>query len=56
MSKLRSEYIAPDFFAARVLFRQEPEQNEEEDEEEEEDEDRDEDGDDSQDDDEGYSP
>jgi hypothetical protein len=55
MSKLRSEYVAPDFFAARVLFRQEPEE-EEDDEDEDEDEDRDEDGDDSQDDDEGYSP
>ena len=50
MSKILSEYLAPEFSAAGVWLRQEP------DEEEEEDDGGEEDGDDNEDGDEGYSP
>ena len=53
VSKIRSEYLAQNPFAASVFLRQEPD---EEDEEEEEENDGEENEDDNEDDDEGYSP
>lgn len=52
MSKIRSEYLAPDLSAAHVSLREEPDDKDEEEEED----DGEEDNDENEDDDEGYSP
>jgi hypothetical protein len=57
MSKIRSEYLAPELSAAAVWLRQEPDEEEEEEEDDDGEEDGgEEDGGDNEDGDEGYSP